>query len=278
MTNPIYPCIWFDGQAKEAATLYCSIFDNSKIIAENSVTVIFEINGKKVVGLNGGPIYTINPSVSFFIHCSTIQETDQIWSGLIDRGKALMPLDTYPWSKRYGWVQDKFGMTWQIMLHEGSSSAQTLTPSLLFTANRFGKAEEAIRFYSTVFENSKTITIEHYPKEDTHAGKVMFSEFHLNDYPFIAMDGPGVNEYSFNEGVSFIVECETQDEIDHYWNTFTKEGEESMCGWCKDKFGVSWQIIPGNLNALISDPEKGQKITAAFLKMKKLDINTLLNV
>ncbi|HET9057804.1 MAG TPA: VOC family protein [Chitinophagaceae bacterium] len=279
MLHPLYPCIWYNEQAKEAAAFYCSFFSNSKIISENPVVVIFEINGKKIMALNGGAKYKINPSISFFINCQTQQETDHLWSNLIDGGKILMPLDEYAWSKRYGWVQDKFGMTWQIMLNnEEDTLQQTLTPSLLFTADNFGKAQEAIQFYSSVFENSQTAIMAHYPMEDVHAGKVMFCRFYLNNYPIIAMDGPGVHEYSFNEAVSFVVECDTQEEIDYYWNIFTKDGKESMCGWCKDKFGISWQVVPVILGELMGNPAKRQNVINAFLKMKKIDIQTLLTI
>ena len=276
MSHPIYPCIWFDGQAKEAAEFYGSIFAQTKMISENPMVVTFEISGKKIMGLNGGPMFKINPAISFFIYCPTLQEVDQVWNDLMKGGKALMPIDSYPWSKRYGWVQDKYGMTWQIMLNEENTSGQSLTPSFLFTREQFGRAGEAIRFYSSVFENSEAEAIVPFPEADPNAGKVMYSEFTLNDYFLIAMDGPGVHDYSFNEGVSFVVECDTQAEIDHFWNAFTKEGEESMCGWCKDQFGVSWQIIPGILGELMNDPEKGPRVQEAFLKMKKFDIATLL--
>lgn len=277
MTHPIYPCIWYDGQAQEAAAFYTSVFKDSKIVSENPMVTIFEINGKKIMGLNGGPQFKINPSISFFIYCPTEQETDQVWNSLLAGGTALMPLDTYPWSKRYGWVQDKYGLTWQVMLNEESISKQNLTPSFLFTGDQFGRAEEAIGFYTSVFENSKTDVIVPYPQGDPNAGKVMFSEFYLNDYFLIAMDGPGVHEYTFNEAVSFVVECDTQQEIDYYWDAFTKAGEESMCGWCKDQFGVSWQIVPAILKDLMNDPEKGQRVVAAFMKMKKFDIEALKN-
>ncbi|HYK75985.1 MAG TPA: VOC family protein [Daejeonella sp.] len=138
MANPIYPCLWFDGKAQEAAKFYCSVFQNSKIITDNPMVVIFELNGKKFMGLNGGP------------------------------------------------------------------------------------------------------------------------------------------EFKFNESVSFVIECENQEEIDYYWNKFTSDGgQESMCGWCKDKFGVSWQVVPVILGKLMSDPEKGQRVIQAFMKMKKFDIKAL---
>jgi predicted 3-demethylubiquinone-9 3-methyltransferase (glyoxalase superfamily) len=140
MKNLIYPCLWFDGQAQEAAKFYCSIFPNSKITADNQMVATFELDGKKVMGLNGGP------------------------------------------------------------------------------------------------------------------------------------------QFKFNEAVSFVIDCETQEEIDHYWEKLTSEGgQEGNCGWLKDKYGVSWQVVPAILPKLLSDPEKAQKVMDAYLKMKKFDIKTLEN-
>ncbi|MCP9768236.1 VOC family protein [Lacihabitans sp. LS3-19] len=139
MEHEIYPCLWFDNQALEAAEFYCKVFKNSKILSSNPMTVMFELNGKKYMGLNGGPLF------------------------------------------------------------------------------------------------------------------------------------------KFNESMSFVINCDTQEEIDYYWEAFTKEGQESQCGWLKDKFGLSWQIIPSVLGSLMSNPKKSQRVIAAFMKMKKMDIETLLN-
>jgi len=140
MTEPIYTCLWFDGNAKEAATFYCSIFKNSKILSDTSMMVKFDLNGRTFMGLNGGPLFT------------------------------------------------------------------------------------------------------------------------------------------FNESISFVVECADQEEIDFYWEKLTEGGQESMCGWLKDKYGVSWQIVPAILGLLMSDPEKAPKIFSAFRDMRKFDIASLLAV
>jgi predicted 3-demethylubiquinone-9 3-methyltransferase (glyoxalase superfamily) len=138
MTQSPYTCLWFDGNAKEAATFYCSVFPNSQIISDNGMTIGFELNGTKMMGLNGGP------------------------------------------------------------------------------------------------------------------------------------------QFTFNEAISFVISCESQEEIDYYWEKLTNEGEESMCGWLKDKYGVSWQVVPTQLGSLMSDPEKRPRVIEAFLKMKKFDLNALL--
>ena len=274
MDHPVYPCLWFDGKAREAAELYCSVFENSRITSESSLVVTFELNGRKFMGLNGGPIFTINPSISLYVNCGTEADTDRAWNILIEGGKPLMPLGSYPWSKRYGWLQDKFGLSWQLTANE--STDRSVIPSLLFTGARFGRAEEAIDFYCSVFEPSSSEMLTHYPAESEFAGKVLFSQFRLDTARFIAMDGPGTHEFSFNEAVSLVVDCDTQEEIDYYWEKLTAGGEESMCGWLADKFGVSWQIVPAVIAELMSDPEKAARVTKAFMNMRKLDISTLL--
>lgn len=271
MINQIYPCLWFDGQAKEAATFYCSVFKNAIIKSENPMVVIFELNGKKFMGLNGGPMFKVNPSISFFITCKTIEETDAVYNKLAEGGEPMMAIGKYDWSERYGWIKDRFGVTWQVMV----STEEKISPSFLFTGDRFGKAEEAINFYTSVFDNSNVAVLQHYQNETPFAGKVLFSEFNLCGYNLIAMDGPGDHAYTFNEAVSLVVDCHTQEEIDYYWNKLTEGGQESQCGWLKDKFGVSWQIVPVVLGQLMSDPEKAPRVVQAFMQMKKFDIEKL---
>ncbi|MDO8994758.1 MAG: VOC family protein [Daejeonella sp.] len=276
MVNQIHPCLWFDVQAKEAANLYCSLFKNSRISADTPIVVTFELDGNKFMGLNGGPKFKINPSISVFVLCESVQETNTLWEKLIEGGKALIPIDKYDWSDRYGWLQDRFGLSWQISLEGNAPIKQKIRSSMLFTGNKFGMAEAAINFYTSIFDHSSTELLMHYPEGSENAGKVLYSEFKLHHQNMIAMDGPGVHDYTFNEGISFVVECESQKEIDYYWERLTEGGRESMCGWLEDKFGVSWQIVPAILGKLMSDPEKGPKVMQAFLKMRKFDIETLL--
>lgn len=275
MKNNIYPCLWFDGKAKEAADFYCSIFKNSKITTDTPMVVLFELNGKKLMGLNGGPMFTFTPAISLFVLCETIEETNETWDKLMEGGKAMIEIDKQPWSERYGWLQDKYGLSWQVSIVNNPGDKQKITPSFLFTDEKFGKAEEAVKYYTSVFPDSSIDLLLPYPPEDTHAGKVMYSEFKLDGYDLIAMDGPGEHNYTFNEGLSLVVNCESQKEIDNYWNKLTEGGEESMCGWLKDRFGVSWQIIPAILGKLMTDPARSQRVMQSFMKMKKMDIETL---
>jgi predicted 3-demethylubiquinone-9 3-methyltransferase (glyoxalase superfamily) len=279
VNNTIHPCLWFDKQAKDAAEFYCSVFGDGKIIADNPVVVNFDLNGQKFMALNGGPKFKINPSVSFFVVCETEDETLNVWNKLLEGGKFLMPLDKYPWSEKYGWVEDKFGVSWQISLGKIEDVGQKYTPALLFIGPHHGKAEEALRFYTSIFPNSSITGILHYKEGDENgvAGTVQHAQFNLNKYVMMVMDNGYPHEFAMNEAVSFVVTCDTQEEIDYYWNKLTEGGEESMCGWLKDKFGVWWQIIPSILEQLMQDPARSERVTKEFLQMRKFDIEKLLH-
>jgi predicted 3-demethylubiquinone-9 3-methyltransferase (glyoxalase superfamily) len=279
MIHPIYTCLWFDGQAKEASEFYGSIFDNSKIISDTGMVVNFELEGQKFMGLNGGPNFKFNPSISFYVMCDSVDEVNEKWAKLIDGGKALMEIGTYPWSERYGWLEDKYGVSWQFNLQSNGDVGKKILPSLLFTQTQLGNAKRAIDFYTSIIENSRIIQEAPYPEGGDFEGMLMYSSSILNGFPIVAMDGPADHRFVFNEAVSFVVECDTQEEIDYLWSTLTAEGgQESMCGWLKDRFGVSWQIVPSMLGKLMGDPEKGQRVIQAFLQMKKFEIQKLLDV
>ena len=276
MNNSIYPCLWFDGKAREAAGFYCSVFDKSKITADTPMVVTFELEGKKFMGLNGGPVFTINPSISMFVTCSNNIEIETYWKKLSDGGSALMPLGKYPWAEKYAWVKDKFGMTWQLMIGDLSQRGQKIITSFLFSNKQYGNAKEAINFYTSIFPNSRIHHQELYKAgEPQPEGYLKFGHFTLNHEVFAAMDGPGNHEFTFSEGLSLVAECENQKEIDFYWGRLTEGGEESKCGWLKDKFGVSWQIIPAVLGKLMSDPEKGKRVMQVVMQSVKFEIAEL---
>ncbi len=279
MTNKIFPCLWFDGKAKEAADLYCSLFSGSRITTDTPMVVNFEIAGKKIMGLNGGPMFKINPSISLFVTCESDEEIETMYNALLQDSKAMMALGKYPWSEKYGWVVDKFGMTWQLNLGNLSGGGEKITPSFLFVGEQYGKAKAAIDCYTAIFPNSQVHPLSLYQAGETQPeGNLKFGHFTINNTMFAAMDGFGNHEFQFNEGVSLVVECSEQTEIDFYWEQLIADGgKESRCGWLKDKFGVSWQIIPANIGQLMSNPEKSGRVMQAILKMNKLDIATLEN-
>jgi predicted 3-demethylubiquinone-9 3-methyltransferase (glyoxalase superfamily) len=278
--NNIHPCLWFDGNAKAAAEFYCSLFPGSAITTDSPMVVNFNLSGQKFMGLNGGPMYKFNPSISLFVSCESREETDKIYAKLIEGGMAMMPLDKYDWCDHYAFVQDKFGLAWQLFTVQNYEVKQKINPCLLFVGENYGKAEAAVKYYSATFPDSSIDGIKLYEEQEGAqvAGKVKHAQFILDGKLYMAMDGAGNHGFGFNEAFSLVVECKDQAEIDKYWNHLTANGgQESMCGWLKDPFGVSWQIIPANLGALIMNPVNGQKAMQALMKMKKLVIDELVN-
>ena len=276
MENSIFPCLWFDGDAHEAAKLYSSAFEDTTIGTVDPMVVIFEIKGKKFMGLNGGPGFKPNPSISFFNVCASIQEIDLAWKTLLENGEILMPLDKYPWNEYYGWIQDKYGVSWQLSLANNNQQQPDVFPSLLFTGAQNGRAEEALNFYTTLFENSTVDIIAKYqPGEHDVEDHIKYAQFTINDQRIAMMDSSHNHAFSFSPGVSIVVNCDTQEEIDYLWLNLTEGGREDRCGWCQDAFGVSWQIVPSILSKLMSDPKKAPKVMQAFMKMNKFNIQEL---
>lgn len=275
MNNPIYPCLWFDGQAKAAADFYSNVFGDSVITSESTMVVTFELSGQKFMGLNGGPQFKPTAAISFMVTIENEEELEGVWNQLIDGGFVFMPLDKYDWSEKYGWVQDKFGISWQLIFGKLSDvHGQKFVPTLMFCGESQGKAEEAIHFYLSSFKSSSLEGILKYDSGEMK-GQVNHAQFKLNSIVFAAMDSGVPQPFTFTEGISLVVDCDTQEEIDHYWEKLTDGGEESMCGWLKDRFGVSWQVVPTVLGDLMSDPSQAEKVMQAFLKMKKFDIEIL---
>jgi len=276
MKNSIYPCLWFDGKAQEAAELYTSLFKNSKLSQCTPMVTTFELDGQLFMGLNGGPHFTPNPTISFY---ATIEDEETLkgtWDGLLNGGHVMMPIGKYDWSEQYGWLQDKYNVNWQLTLGKKEDVGQTVVPMMMFCGNSQGKGEEAIDFYTSVFPNSKTIFATTYEPGQTQVeAKVVHSRINLDGNLMMVMDSGVAQPFNFSEGVSFVVSCDTQEEIDEYWNKFTEKGEESRCGWCKDQFGVSWQIVPSILGSLMTDPDKAARVGEELFKMKKLDIEKL---
>jgi predicted 3-demethylubiquinone-9 3-methyltransferase (glyoxalase superfamily) len=290
----IIPHLWFDTNAEEAAAFYASVFRGGKVgrssrypetgkevhgMKPGSVmTIEFQIEGYDFIALNGGPVFTITPAISFTIACPTKEEVDELWGKLSLGGKALMPLDAYPFSERYGWIQDKFGVSWQIIYMP--EAKRCVVPSLLFVGDVAGKAEEAMKLYMSVFKNSKAGQVARYPAgmEPDKEGTIMYSDFFLEGQKFIAMDSARPEHaFTFNEGVSLLVQCKDQAEIDYFWEKLNRDQSEGQCGWIHDRFGVSWQIAAADMSEMIhtTNKEKLERVMGSMMKMKKLDLAAL---
>lgn len=278
MKEKITPCLWFNGQAKQAADLYCSVFAESKITARSPIVTEISVADQRFTLLDGGPMYQPNPSISFYYICQDNLEFDRIWNTLGKDGLVLMPADNYPWSVRYGWVSDKFGVSWQLAVDDGKQVRQKITPCLMFTGKQYGRVDEAIAHYSSIFGNPSVDGILRYGPQESpdQEGKVKHAQIAFHQQKFMLMESAHKHPFTFSEGVSFTIQCETQTDIDYYWEKLTESGEESMCGWLKDKFGVSWQIIPAILGKIMSDPAKAGKAAQAFMAMRKFNIEQIV--
>lgn len=284
----IVPHFWYDKEAGEAAEFYTTLFEDSSIGSRVKIydtpsgtaeTVTFKLAGQSFMSISAGPIFQFTPAVSLQVICNTLAEVDRLWKSLSNGGSVLMPLDVYPFSEKYGWTEDKYGLSWQIMYLPDQLISQKITATLLFTDEQYGKAKEAMEFYTSVFENGAIDGFDYYGEgdEQNKAGTVQYGLFNLEGQNFVAMDSGMAHGFTFNEAVSFLVNCDTQEEIDYYWEKLSFVPELEQCGWLKDKFGFSWQIVPTIMNDLMTtnDPKQLQRVTQAFLKMKKFDIAEL---
>ena len=289
----IIPHLWFDKEAKEAAEFYVSAFPDSKIthssVIKNTPSgdcdiLSFDLAGYSFMAISAGPYFKLNPSVSFMLNFDPSKDPnakeslDKLWEKLSDGGTTMMPLQEYPFSKWYGWV--KYGVSWQLILTNPSGEERPfIVPAIMFVGDNTGKAEEATDFYISVFKDSKRGTLAKYPAgmEPDKESSVMFTDFNLLGQWFAAMDSGRLHGFSFSEATSLIVNCDTQEEIDYYWEKLSAVPESEQCGWLKDKYGFSWQIVPRSMNEMMGTgtPEQVARVTEAFLKMKKFDIATL---
>ena len=289
----IIPNLWFDTEAEEAARFYTSLFKNSEILAVSHyseagqevhgqepgsvLTVGFALDGYQFTALNAGPVFKFNPSISFFANCESEAEVNTLWEQLSEGGSVLMALQKYPFSERYGWLSDRYGLSWQISVADGW--AAPIVPSLMFVGDRAGRAEEAINFYTSLFPDSKVGELFRYSagQEPDKEGTIAYGPLSLAGQDFAVMDSAVAHEFDFNEAISFVVDCKDQAEVDYLWGKMSAVPESEQCGWLKDKFGVSWQIVPTVLNKLLTDPDpaKAKRAMEAMLKMKKLDVAEL---
>lgn len=282
------PHLWFDQEAYEAAQFYVSLFKDGEIVSRTKINdtpsgtaeiVTAKFCGQEFQLLSAGPYVTFNPSISFLITCESMEEVESIWAKLMEQGEELMPIGDYPFSERYGWAIDKYGVSWQVMYMENRKDRPKIMPTLMFVGEQCGKAEEAMHFYTSVFENSKPGAILRYGENAApdQPGTVQHEEFILDNQLFAAMDSALGHDFGFNDAISFVVNCDTQEEVDYYWDKLSAVPEAEQCGWLKDQYGLSWQIVPTIISEMMQseDTKRVARMSSALLKMKKLSIAEL---
>jgi predicted 3-demethylubiquinone-9 3-methyltransferase (glyoxalase superfamily) len=290
----ITPNVWFNGTAAEATAFYASVLpggrvthtdyypteglpDFQKHLAGKELVVEFEVAGYRFMGINAGPEFPVNPAISFMLNFDPSVDDaarahlDEIWTALAEGGRVLMPLDSYDFSPRYGWVQDRYGVTWQLMLTNPEGEPRPFViPCLTFGDVAQNRAGEAVAYYTSVFPGTRAGTLATYSEAvgTADAGSVMFADLEVLGQWFAFMDAASPQDFTFTPGVSLMVECADQAEIDRYWDALSAVPEAEQCGWCTDRFGVSWQIVPSGMSEYLGKPGAYEKM----LSMKKIDL------
>ena len=288
--GPIVPCLWFDDQAEAAARFYTSTFPGGRITAVSHypesgdnpsgkppgsvLTVELEVAGQRFTALNGGPAFTINPSISFFVHVDTVDEAERLFSQLVSGGSVLMPIAEYPWSPRYGWARDRFGVTWQVIAGRRPPQGPVIAPCLMFSGPLHGKAESALQDYARILPDGRVDALERYTRAEGAEGTIKHGRAAIGKQALIAMDSHIDHGFTFNEAVSLQIMCKDQTEIDRYSAALSEGGRQGPCGWLTDRFGVSWQVVPAEIATWLNATDIAARDRAfrAVMKMKKLDI------
>jgi len=284
----IIPFLWFESDMPAVVAYYQSIFPGTVVKGGGELSdtpsgavqmASLEIYGFRLDLMTAGPYLPFNPTVSFLISCVSTDEVNEL-AGRLAGGTVLMELGTYPFAERYTWVADKYGVSWQLMFSSQMAQAQKVTPTLMFSNDVCGRAEEAASWYSGIFHNATINYLEKYSEGEGGNEKavVKHAGLTLEGTNIALMDnGAAPTSFTFAQAVSFIVTCETQAEIDYYWEKLTDGGNEVQCGWLNDKFGFPWQIVPTAMGRMMSTGTQEQiaRVTAAFMSMKKFDIATL---
>jgi predicted 3-demethylubiquinone-9 3-methyltransferase (glyoxalase superfamily) len=218
------------------------------------------------------------PSVSFFAHVDRPAEVDPLWAALAEGGQPLMPLGEYPWSPRYGWIQDRYGVSWQVMAGRRPPGGAAIAPCLMFAGAVHGQAEAAMRFYAGAFPGGRIVDVARYAASEGPEGTVKHGRFQLAGQDLVAMDAHGDHGHGFTEGVSLQLMCQDQASVDHAWEALASGGgRHGPCGWLKDRWGLSWQVVPAAMTRWMTEGDQAarDRAFAAMLAMGKLDVAAL---
>lgn len=292
----ITPSIWCNGSAEEQLAFYGRTFRSVEVLAHErypteglpefqqslagqTLFIELAIHGVRLQLTNAGPEFRPTPAISFLVNFDPSVWPDareylsHVWSLIGEGGMVRMPLGEYPHSAHYGWVEDKWGVNWQLMLTDPSGSPRpAIVPNALFVGAVTWRAREAAQYWIDSIPGSSWGRVVPFSADSgVPEGAVLFSDFQLQGTWLSAMDGGPDHDFSFGEGVSLVVEASDQAELDAIWSALSAVPEAEACGWCKDRFGVSWQVVPANLGELMASPGAHGRL----MGMKKIIIADL---
>ena len=282
MDQLITPAIRCNGDADEAARFYAGVFREGSVVEQvPGYASTVSIHGFQLSLISGGDQDAPNPSISCILNFDPLLfggedqariYLDELYERL-STGGVLMELGEYPFSPRYAWVRDRFGMTWQLMLTDPAGEPRPfILPAFMFGGTNHANAEEATEAWIALFDDARRGALRRYAEGGPMgAGTVMFTDFTLRGTWMAAMDSGTFHDFTFTPGVSMIVSCRDQEEIDRYWAGLSAVPEAERCGWCVDRWGVSWQVVPRNIAELMADAATRERI----LQMGKIDLASL---
>lgn len=294
----IVPNIWCQRNAVEVGDFYAQVLPNASSTVSSSypteglldfqvpfaglpLVVDVNVDGYQLRLINAGEEFWPTPAISFILNMDPLkfdggeaearERINSMWAAFSDGGTVRMELGEYPYSKLYGWIEDRYGVNWQLMLTDPEGPpAPLVVPSLLFTGAE-AKAQAAMDFYTDLIPGSSVDAAVPYPEGDDSPEGVMFAQFTLAEQCFSTMDGGTDHKFTFSPGISLEISCPDQAEIDRLWDALSSVPEAEACGWVQDRYGVSWQIVPANMDALMKHPGAYERM----IQMKKLIIADL---
>jgi predicted 3-demethylubiquinone-9 3-methyltransferase (glyoxalase superfamily) len=280
--SKITPFVRCESNAAELAAYYLSIFPESKLCKQNDIVVTIEIFGQTLGFINGGPHAKPNPSISLSLWIKDQALCEMLRSKLSDGGQVMMEYQAYERSPAYGRCNDKYGVSRQVMRdNRAETSTHAMVPSMMFIGTNNGKTKEAMDYYCSIFPNSAVDFTRPYGENEfgENPEHLNHAEFKLSGQQFIAMDSGMNHKFQFDDGVSLAVSCDGQEETDYYREKLIADGgSEVQCGRCKDKYGVSRQIVPIQSQQAIfhaDTPEAGAYAMQQMMQMKKIVIKDL---
>lgn len=270
--------LWFKDEAEDAVDYYMSIFQSGQIMEKyyipndqnvSSVVINFKIGDLNLGAFNGNLDYAkMSPALSLKVTCETEDELNKLWVELSGNTRVIVPLQKRSFTKLYGWCIDKYGVSWQLNLN---NKPQKITPHLMFANGNYMRSYEAVEFYANIFGDAIVSKLDVRPDN-----KVKWCEIKINDFTMTLSDSAKDNDYTFSDAISIEYDCKDQAEIDRIWDSLIADGgEEVACFWLRDKFGLSWQIIPEDFYDLINGPNS-DKVLAVVQTMTKPIIADLL--
>ncbi|HEP1818500.1 TPA: VOC family protein [Streptococcus suis] len=288
----IIPHLWYDTEAKEAVAFYVDLF-GGKIDWTYTITdtpsgdsdlIQFQLGDMTLAAISAGPYFKLNESMSLMVNVVSKDEVTRLYQALSEGGRILMPLGEYPFSPYYVWLEDRFGLSWQLSYAPDLDKPYQFDICLLFSQDQVGLAQPMLDYYKDKLPQASVGQVSYYGEGEAavEAAKLNYAELLVGGQKMIVMDHGYGGEVSFNEAFSLMVYVDSQDELNFYYDLLSAVPEAEMCGWVKDQFGISWQIVPRILMEAYdtANPETVKAVNDAVLTMKRLDfatIQTILN-